>query len=328
MVNCFVDSNFAAVGASTFREINRVLADHFVSLLILNTDLCGHSGVEFARQLQRNGNHVPVIFITDRHSQIDRISALEVGDDLVQKPIIVKELVARARAVLRRSATSRDWHITENVTLNDEPFMFCGAKIYPKDLRISFPNGNDIYVGRKEIGLMAAFASTDGAILSRRDIIHRVWGLHADIRSRSLDQYVVRIRYLFRRNGCPSIDLLRTIHGVGYLCMHCSHHANPSEDDGKKEEDKKEGEETVVEKEEEGQKVEEASQPEGDGDEKPKSTDGEQRAQVSDAKLLAGDDSQKPTEIMRLLRWSLGCINRGAARPDSAAGGLVGTCGV
>ncbi|MDR1435726.1 MAG: response regulator transcription factor [Puniceicoccales bacterium] len=217
IVRHFVDSDFAAVGASTAREANRILADHFVNLLILNMSMRGNSGIEFLERLQQNGLHIPAIFIADRHSQVDRIRALEIGDDIMQKPIVIKELVARARAVLRRAETSRDWHLTENVTLNDKPFPFCGATVYPKDLRVAFPNGTVADVGRKEVGLMAAFASTGDVILSRKDIIHRVWGLHANIRSRSLDQYVVRIRQLFRKNGCEDISFLRTIHCVGYL---------------------------------------------------------------------------------------------------------------
>jgi DNA-binding response OmpR family regulator len=86
-------------------------------------------------------------------------------------------------------------------------------------MRVVFPDGTEEVVGKKEVGLMSVFAVSPGVILSRKDIIHRVWGLHANIRSRSLDQYVVRIRHLFRRNGrCSSIDFLRTVHGIGYLC--------------------------------------------------------------------------------------------------------------
>ncbi|MDR3316558.1 MAG: response regulator transcription factor [Puniceicoccales bacterium] len=218
IVRHFLESNFGAVGASSLHEANRILADHFVNLLVLNTNIQGYSGFEFLEQLQHNGQHIPAIFIADRHSQADRLHALAIGDDILQKPIPVRELVARVHAILRRSETSRDWHLTENTTLNDVPFEFCGAVIYPKGLRVVFSDGSEERVGKKEVGLMSVFSATPGIILSRKDIIHRVWGLHANIRSRSLDQYVVRIRQLFRRNGCATIDFLRTVHGIGYLC--------------------------------------------------------------------------------------------------------------
>ncbi|MDR0340003.1 MAG: response regulator transcription factor [Puniceicoccales bacterium] len=219
VVRHFLDADLGAAGASSLREASRILADHFVNLLVLNMSVQGHSGLEFLEQLQRNGQHVPTIFIADRYSQTDRLQALEIGDDIMQKPIPVRELLARVRAVLRRAETARDWHLAENVTLNDSPFPFCGATVHPRDMRVAFPNGTLAPVGKKEVGLMAAFAATEGLILSRKDIIHRVWGLHANIRSRSLDQYVVRIRHLFRRNGCDAIDALKTVHGIGYLCQ-------------------------------------------------------------------------------------------------------------
>ncbi|MDR2030156.1 MAG: response regulator transcription factor [Puniceicoccales bacterium] len=217
LVRHFLQFQLGAVGASTLREASRVLADHFINLMVLNTTVQEDSGIDFLERLQHNGQYVPTIFIADRHSQTDRLRALEVGDDILQKPLHVRELVARIYAVLRRAETSRDWHLTENATLRDEPFGFAGAVVYPKDLKVVFPGGKVEVVGKKELGLMAVFASTPGVILARKDVIHRVWGLYANIRSRSLDQYVVRIRHLFRSNGCSAIDFLRTVHGIGYL---------------------------------------------------------------------------------------------------------------
>jgi two-component system alkaline phosphatase synthesis response regulator PhoP len=217
MVNHFASSNFSAVGASTISDVGRILDEHFVDLLVSNISISGHSVVDFIERRQRRGSHVPVVFMADTYSQIDRVRALEVGDDIVQKPVAIKELIARARAVLRRFATAKCWSIAKNIKLANEPFQFCGATVSPKDSTVAFPNGNVIEVGRKEIGLMAMFAAADGAVVSRKDIIVNVWGLHADIQSRSLDQYIVRIRRLFHKNGCFAIDLLRTIHGVGYL---------------------------------------------------------------------------------------------------------------
>ena len=217
IVSRFIDADFAAIGAATLREVSRLLADHYVNLLILNTEMGAHSGIEYVEQLRSNGSQMPTIFIADRNSQVSRVHALDVGDDIVQKPIPAKELVARARAVLRRSSATGDWRIVESITLNNEPFAFCGATVHPKDFCVTFPCGASVCVGRKEIGLMVTFAINRGCIVARKDVIHRVWGPHADIRSRSLDQYMVRIRHIFRSNGCSAIGALRTIHGVGYL---------------------------------------------------------------------------------------------------------------
>ncbi|MGY8694507.1 MAG: helix-turn-helix domain-containing protein, partial [Verrucomicrobiia bacterium] len=68
---------------------------------------------------------------------------------------------------------------------------------------------------RKEIGILAYFQHTPATIITRKNLIHSVWGIHADIRSRSLDQYIVKIRDLFKRKSVP-LDNLKTIHGIGY----------------------------------------------------------------------------------------------------------------
>jgi two-component system alkaline phosphatase synthesis response regulator PhoP len=235
IVRHFLSANVGAVCASSLREANRILIDHFVNILIINISVNGSSGFTFLEQLHSNDRHIPAIFMADRHSQADRLRALSIGDDIMQKPLHVRELVARVHAILRRAETARDWHLTENATLNDRPFEFCSAIVYPNDLRIVFPDGTMESIGKKEVGLMSVFSAAPGTILSRKDIIHRVWGLHANIRSRSLDQYVVRIRHLFRRNGCVMIDSLRTVHGVGYLC---------ADKDGKYRSDKEEVKDT------------------------------------------------------------------------------------
>jgi two-component system alkaline phosphatase synthesis response regulator PhoP len=218
IVNRLIDSNFAASGAISLREVSRILADRHVNLLIINVSVGSHSGIEYVNDLRQNGINIPAIFIADRNARVSRVHALDVGDDIVQKPILSGELVARVRAVIRRASTLAEIHATENITINGEPFMFYGATVHPREFRIAFPCGASEFVGRKEIALMAAFLATAGAITSRKDIIHRVWGPHADVRSRSMDQYVAKIRQLFNKHGCPWISDLRTIHGVGYLC--------------------------------------------------------------------------------------------------------------
>jgi two-component system alkaline phosphatase synthesis response regulator PhoP len=70
-------------------------------------------------------------------------------------------------------------------------------------------------LGRKEYGIIAYFAKNIGVIITRKNLIHSVWGMHADVRSRSLDQYIVKIRELFARKGRP-LKELRTVHGIGY----------------------------------------------------------------------------------------------------------------
>ncbi|MDR2677049.1 MAG: response regulator transcription factor [Puniceicoccales bacterium] len=203
----------------TFREANHYLAKTFVNILIVNKTVHGESGLEFLENLRRGGQTVPAVFLLDQPSQSERLHALEYGDDVLEKPIHVRELAARVHAILRRASTCRDWNLTENATLRDAPFYFCGARVEPATLSIVFANGQRAAVGKREIGLMSFFVSTQNVIVSRKDIIHSIWGLHANLQSRSLDQYVVRIRQIFQRNGFSTAEWLRTIHSVGYMYM-------------------------------------------------------------------------------------------------------------
>ena len=166
---------------------------------------------------RKTGSEVPVIFLTGESGEVQKVKALEMGgDDYITKPFGFPELIARINAVLRRAGTAHDTNITQNTSTTDEPFQFCGAEVNPQRLEISFPNGENESIGRKELGIFAYLASNPNTVLTRKNLIHSVWGIHADVRSRSLDQYIVKIRDLYKRHGL-SLDAFRTVHGVGYI---------------------------------------------------------------------------------------------------------------
>ncbi len=138
------------------------------------------------------------------------------GDDYITKPFSFPELIARIHAVLRRAETAHDFHITKNAALSQETFQFCDVDVNPVRLEIAFPNGKIEKIGRKELGILTYLASNIGTVLTRRSLIHAVWGIHADVRSRSLDQYIVKIRECYSRND-HTLEGFRTIHGVGFI---------------------------------------------------------------------------------------------------------------
>jgi DNA-binding winged helix-turn-helix (wHTH) protein len=138
------------------------------------------------------------------------------GDDYIVKPFSYPELIARIRAVLRRSETAGDLNVAKNVRVTDDPFDFLGAKIIPLRLEIEFPGGVLAKIGRKELGILSYLNDHPGVVIPRKALIHSVWGIHADVRSRSLDQYIVKVRDLFEAHGIQ-LAAFRTIHGVGYI---------------------------------------------------------------------------------------------------------------
>lgn len=194
----------------------RFLKKNFANLMLLDLHLPDATGFEVIEQLKKNNIKIPVIFVTASDDEVHKVKGLNLGgDDYVTKPFSFPELHARIKAVLRRSETAQDLQLTESIKLTEKPFYFCGAEVNPTSMQIVFPNNVRHNIGKKELGILIMFATKPGQVLTRRSLIHAVWGIHADVRSRSLDQYIVKIRNLFQENGCE-IKGLRTIHGVGY----------------------------------------------------------------------------------------------------------------
>jgi len=195
----------------------RFLQHNFANLLLLDLTLPDLNGFEMLKELKQQDINVPVIFLTGNSMESDKIKGLNMGgDDYITKPFSYLELVARINAVLRRAESNKDFNVTKNVRTTDGPFPFLGAQVHPDRLEISFPNGKIHKIGRKELGIIAYLNSHVAVVITRKELIHSVWGIHADIRSRSLDQYIVKIRAAFEENGL-SLDSFKTVHGIGYI---------------------------------------------------------------------------------------------------------------
>ncbi len=195
----------------------KFLKKNFANLLLLDINLPDQSGFSLVEELKNNDITVPVIFVTGNVEETSKIKGLDMGgDDYVTKPFSYAELVARIRAVLRRTESKTDMNVTKNVRLSDEPFDFCGARITPERLEISFPNHPTEKLGRKELGILSYLNAHPGQVITRKALIHSVWGIHADVKSRSLDQYIVKVRDMFADHGL-SLDAFRTVHGIGYI---------------------------------------------------------------------------------------------------------------
>ena len=194
----------------------RFLKKNFANLLLLDVNLPDQTGFAFLAELKAQDIQIPTIFLTGNTLEENKVQGLELGgDDYITKPFGFPELVARIRAVLRRAESKQDLNLTKNVRTGDTPFELCGARISPLRLEITFKGEATESIGRKELGILAFLNEHRGGVITRKELIHAVWGIHADVQSRSLDQYIVKIRDLFKRHG-HSLDSFRTVHGVGY----------------------------------------------------------------------------------------------------------------
>lgn len=195
----------------------RFLQKNFANLMLLDLHLPDATGFSLLEELKKNNIQVPVIFLTASDSEVHKVKGLDMGgDDYITKPFSFPELIARINAVLRRAETSQDFNITQNAKLTEEAFGFCGAEVNPNRMELEFPDGSTEKIGRKELGILTYLVSNPNTVLTRRSLIHAVWGIHADVRSRSLDQYIVKIRDHLGKRDCD-LSRFRTIHGVGYI---------------------------------------------------------------------------------------------------------------
>lgn len=195
----------------------RFLQGNFANLLLLDLNLPDKDGFTLLDLLKKGGIQIPTIFVTGNHATSNVVRGLEMGgDDYVKKPFHFPELIARIQAVLRRTETMHDHKVTQNASLTQEPFEFCGATVVPARLEICYSDGVTDNLGKKELGILQYFHANQGEVITRKNLIHGIWGVHADVRSRSLDQYLVKIRDRLTEHG-SDLSPLRTIHGVGYL---------------------------------------------------------------------------------------------------------------
>ena len=195
----------------------RFLQHNFANLLLLDINVPDLSGWDLFKQLKALDINTPTIFLTANTHDEDKVKGLNMGgDDYITKPFSYTEVVARIRAVLRRAESTADFNVTKNVRTIDGPFEFLGTKVHPERLEIEFPNGVVHKTGRKELGILAYLHTHVGVVITRKELIHSVWGIHADIRSRSLDQYIVKVRAAFEKQGL-SLDCFKTVHGIGYI---------------------------------------------------------------------------------------------------------------
>jgi DNA-binding response OmpR family regulator len=145
--------------------------------------------------------------------------ALDVGDDAMQKPVIIGELCARIRLILRRSYFS-NLQNRKNIDLSGRDFQFAGVTISPNKLMMIFESGKRERIGQKELGLICFFVSRKEMLVRRTEVVDAVWGPLANPFGRSVDQYIAKIR---RKLGNECRGKIETIHSVGYRYTEIMH---------------------------------------------------------------------------------------------------------
>jgi two-component system, OmpR family, response regulator len=176
-----------------------------IDLVILDIMLPGTDGLEICRQI-RSKSLVPILFLSARSDEVDRVIGLEVGgDDYLTKPFSPRELVARVKAILRRFDRSEQMSLASKL-------LSCGALTLDPERYEARYAGQTVALTATEFALLATLIERPGIVLSRAQLIERTYD-DVHISERTLDTHVRRIRAKFRPLGS---DPITTVHGVGY----------------------------------------------------------------------------------------------------------------
>ncbi|SFC66680.1 two-component system, OmpR family, response regulator RegX3 [Micromonospora sediminimaris] len=193
----------AATGTSALTEFDRTGAD----IVLLDLMLPEMSGTEVCRQL-RQRSHVPIIMVTARDSEIDKVVGLEIGaDDYVTKPYSPRELVARIRAVLRRQSPE--------APESGAPTLAAGPVRMDIERHVVTVDGGAVQLPLKEFELLELLLRNAGRVLTRGQLIDRVWGADYVGDTKTLDVHVKRLRSKIEPEPSTPRHIV-TVRGLGY----------------------------------------------------------------------------------------------------------------
>jgi DNA-binding response OmpR family regulator len=206
LVHHLAREGFAALECADGPSALRTSRDG-IDLLLLDVGLPGVDGFDVARTLRREGRATPIIMITARAEEVDRVIGFEVGaDDYVIKPFSPREVVARVRAVLRRAGMPHQPR--PNV-------LRLGRLEVDEAAREVRVDGRDVKLKPREYSLFVVLANNAGIALSRDTLLERVWGFDFDGDERTVDVHVRRLR--MKLEGEHGLETcLHTVHGFGY----------------------------------------------------------------------------------------------------------------
>ena len=188
------------------------LQDKRCDLVLLDVMLPHVDGYTVCRTLRERGDNTPVLFLTARGDPQDRIDGLEAGgDDYLAKPFHLQEFLLRVRAILRR----REWYQSASAPPSGATLRFGGNEVDFRAFRARSWNGETQELTEKEAMILKVLAECPGEIVSREDLLERVWGYDVFPSTRTVDNFILRLRKRFERDPAAPRHFL-TVWGVGY----------------------------------------------------------------------------------------------------------------
>ena len=197
----------ASEGDSGLEKINK---DKF-DLVLLDVMLPNMSGFDVCRNARAGGIKTPIVLLTARGEEIDKVLGLELGaDDYVTKPFSVRELLARIKAILRRSDSRTNKPVTDHITIGRLSIDF--------NSYVAKENNAEVKLSHKEFEILHYLLDHTNEVVSRYDLLEKIWGYDEQPTTRTVDNFIVRLRQKIETNpNSPKIIL--TVHGTGYKML-------------------------------------------------------------------------------------------------------------
>ena len=184
----------------------RLILEEEPDLVILDIMVPALSGFDVCRRARKQGKMMPILMLTARAQEVDRVMGLDLGaDDYVTKPFSIPELMARVRALLRR--TNPGTPLPERVAFDDVRVEF--------DRYEATKGGEEVRLSPKEFGVLRLLAAREGDVVTRTDLLHEVWGYDHFPTTRTVDNHMASLRSKLEEDPANPRHLL-TVHGVGY----------------------------------------------------------------------------------------------------------------
>lgn len=206
LVLALEQAGLGVMAVATAEQAQQILAENMMDLMLLDWMLPGISGIELARRLKNDTSFkdLPIILLTARGEEEDKIRGLEIGaDDYITKPFSPKELVARIKAVMRRSGKLSESGMLSvgDLTLDAEQHRLTIA-------------GQTLEVSPTEFRLMQFFMTNPDKVYSRTHLLDQVWGRSVYIEERTVDVHIRRLRKILAEHDRE--ELIQTVRGFGY----------------------------------------------------------------------------------------------------------------
>ena len=207
LVEVFKAEGYKVISAENGNEALELFFSENPDFICLDIMMPGKNGYDVCREIRNHNKDIPVLFISAKSEEIDKVVGLELGaDDYIVKPFGVKEVLARVNAINRR--------YRKKDIIKQDVFYLHDIKIVPMEM-LAYKNGKSVKLSGRDLKLLSLFASKKGQVVDRDELFNVGWGLHYIPNSRTLDQYISQLRKKIENNP-KNPEIIVTVHTAGY----------------------------------------------------------------------------------------------------------------